>query len=150
MEVAGARGALALLGAHLVGVDAAFPKELAVGHSEGLADGLSDELGLQANGQHLSGGCPTHLLQVPQTLRRPQSQALPPPRGTGFPGDSAMPCGFRDCGNQPLSWGIYGGRGEGRETGPEGGGSGVGRQSPRLMGRTRGFGGGKGDSGPRR
>lgn len=68
MEVARARGALALLGAHLVGVDTAFPKELAVGHGEGLADGLSDELGLRADGQHLSGGCPTHLLRAPKPL----------------------------------------------------------------------------------
>lgn len=49
MEVAGARG-LALLGAHLAGVKAAFPEELAVGHGEGLADGLSNELGLHADG----------------------------------------------------------------------------------------------------
>lgn len=63
VEVAGARGTLALLGAHLAGVDPTFPQELAVGHGKGLADGLGDELGLWG-GRHLSGG-PTHLLQVP-------------------------------------------------------------------------------------
>lgn len=63
VEVAGTHGPLALLGAHLAGVDPAFPEELTVGHGKGLADGLSDELGLW-DGRHLSGG-PAYLLQVP-------------------------------------------------------------------------------------
>lgn len=46
VEVAGAHSPLALLSAHLAGVDPAFPQELTVGHAKGLADGLSDELRL--------------------------------------------------------------------------------------------------------
>lgn len=64
VEVAGARGPLAWLGAHLAGVNAAFPQKLAVRHRKGLADGLSNELGLWGMGS-ISRGCPT-LLPVPQ------------------------------------------------------------------------------------
>lgn len=46
VEVAGARSPLAWLGAHPAGVNATFLQELAVGHGKGLADGLSNELGL--------------------------------------------------------------------------------------------------------
>lgn len=55
VEVAGARGPLAWLGAHLAGVNAAFPQKLAVGHREGLADGLSNELGLWRRGSSSQG-----------------------------------------------------------------------------------------------
>ena len=39
-----------LLLAQVLGVDAVGPQELLVGHAEGLADGLGDELGLQERG----------------------------------------------------------------------------------------------------
>lgn len=59
MEVARARGPLVLLGAHLAGVNAAFSQELAVSHSEGLANGLSNELGLWWMGSvSLGVSCP--------------------------------------------------------------------------------------------
>lgn len=86
MEVARARGPLVLLGAHLTGVNATFPQELAVGHGEGLANGLSDELGLWWMGSvSLGMSCPP-LSGPPNSLTtlEPSPPALP---GTRFPGD---------------------------------------------------------------
>lgn len=87
MEVARARGPLVLLGAHLAGVNAAFSQELVVGHSEGLANGLSNELGLWWMGSvSLGVSCPP-LPRPPNPLTNlgPSLPALP---GTRFPGDS--------------------------------------------------------------
>lgn len=44
-----------LLLAQVGGVDAVGAQELPVGHAEGLADGLCDELGLGGGGQRLVG-----------------------------------------------------------------------------------------------
>lgn len=63
VQVAGAGGPGP--GAHLAGVNAILPQELAVGHGEGLADGLCNELSLRAvwgatvSGTTVSHACPT-------------------------------------------------------------------------------------------
>lgn len=60
VKVARACGPWALLGAHLARVDTAVAQELAVGHGEGLADGLGDELGLARMGTvSLGVPCPS-------------------------------------------------------------------------------------------
>lgn len=126
MEVARARGPLVLLGAHLAGVNAAFPQELAVGHSEGLADGLSNELGLWWTGSVSLGVSrpPPPRPPNPLTNLGPSLPALP---STRFPGDSLG--SFRD---NSFCLGEY--IGDGRTDKPGAGKvSGVSHQSEGLM-----------------
>lgn len=86
MEVAGTCGPLALLGAHLAGVNAAFLQELAVGHGEGLANGLSNELGLWRMDNISLGASQPPPSGLPNPLTsEPSPSTLP---RTRFPGDS--------------------------------------------------------------
>ena len=77
VEVARACGPLAWLDAHLAGVNAAFLQELAICHREGLADGLSNELGLWKMGS-ISLGVSHPLPSGPPNPLTSQSPALLP------------------------------------------------------------------------